>query len=332
MPLLHLNGRAMRQTPVKSAPATGPRRLFILVDVHGWAFSHVATALQRHAPAGWHVEIDTKLPPRVGEWDVVYNLPNFRHQQIWERVQAVKPARPVLVGSFNTGWPFRSDRLPALVQHSDWILFNSFWSWDQAGRLPRTSYVPNGVDTMLFKPGRPILERRPTVLWCGSQFHAVHKGIELAEAARPHLEAMGLVCDFRVIDSYAPSMNHGQMAQWYNTGQYFLCASKSEGTPNTVLEAAACGCVIISTSVGNVPELIEHERNGIIIPRTVDGIVRGAWKAMQHPWTYSQAIIEDIQEWDWATRSQSHFSAFNALLEGRKPESLLGPHNLQEAA
>lgn len=36
--------------------------------------------------------------------------------------------------------------------------------------------------------------------------------------------------------------------------------------PNVVLEAMAAGRTIVATRVGGVPEAIEHERNGLLVP------------------------------------------------------------------
>ena len=46
------------------------------------------------------------------------------------------------------------------------------------------------------------------------------------------------------------------MAAWYDTGTVYVVASQFEGTPNPALEAASAGCVVVSTPVGNMPELI----------------------------------------------------------------------------
>ena len=42
----------------------------------------------------------------------------------------------------------------------------------------------------------------------------------------------------------------GDMPEWYSHIDVLICASESEGTPNPVLEALACGVPVISTHVG----------------------------------------------------------------------------------
>jgi glycosyltransferase involved in cell wall biosynthesis len=61
-----------------------------------------------------------------------------------------------------------------------------------------------------------------------------------------------------------------EMRDYYNSLDLYLCASKSEGTPMTMLEAAACGVPALTTDVGMVPELIEEGVNGVVVERTVE--------------------------------------------------------------
>lgn len=63
-----------------------------------------------------------------------------------------------------------------------------------------------------------------------------------------------------------------EMREFYNSLDLYICASRSEGTPRPVIEAAACGVPSISTDVGIVPELIEDGKNGFVVERTYEEI------------------------------------------------------------
>ena len=45
----------------------------------------------------------------------------------------------------------------------------------------------------------------------------------------------------------------------------FLLPSKKEGMPYAVLEAGAAGLPVIASRVGGIPEIIEHQKNGLLI-------------------------------------------------------------------
>ena len=59
--------------------------------------------------------------------------------------------------------------------------------------------------------------------------------------------------------------NKYEMLNFYNNIDYYLCVSYNEGTPNPALEAGSCGVPIISTKVGNIPEIIKKNVNGFFI-------------------------------------------------------------------
>lgn len=48
---------------------------------------------------------------------------------------------------------------------------------------------------------------------------------------------------------------------------FLVHTSDSEGRPNVVMEAMACGRAVIATDVGDVPLLIEEGRTGFVVPR-----------------------------------------------------------------
>jgi glycosyltransferase involved in cell wall biosynthesis len=60
----------------------------------------------------------------------------------------------------------------------------------------------------------------------------------------------------------------GQLVETENLHQFFdvsVLASRSEGSPNSVIEALAAGCPVIATPVGGVPEVVVDGQTGLLV-------------------------------------------------------------------
>jgi glycosyltransferase involved in cell wall biosynthesis len=55
-------------------------------------------------------------------------------------------------------------------------------------------------------------------------------------------------------------------ARIYQACDVFICASREDNLPNTVMEAMACGLAVIGTKAGGIPEMIDDENTGRLIP------------------------------------------------------------------
>ena len=53
---------------------------------------------------------------------------------------------------------------------------------------------------------------------------------------------------------------------YYSLGDVFVLPSRSEGSPNALLEAMASGTAVVATAVGGVPEVVGSGDNGLLVP------------------------------------------------------------------
>lgn len=49
--------------------------------------------------------------------------------------------------------------------------------------------------------------------------------------------------------------------------EIFALSSNDEGLGTSLLDATHAGCALVATNVGGIPEIIEHERSGLLVPR-----------------------------------------------------------------
>lgn len=59
--------------------------------------------------------------------------------------------------------------------------------------------------------------------------------------------------------------NYLEIAEYYNVLDLYLVTSREEGGPKAILESMACGVPLISTKVGQAPDIIQNGKNGFLV-------------------------------------------------------------------
>jgi glycosyltransferase involved in cell wall biosynthesis len=91
--------------------------------------------------------------------------------------------------------------------------------------------------------------------------------------------------------------------QWLSSGDIFLNTARVDNTPVSVVEAMACGLCVVSTNVGGIPYLVEHERDALLVPagdvRQMSAAVRRLLADEQLAETISFAGRQNAEKHDW---------------------------------
>jgi glycosyltransferase involved in cell wall biosynthesis len=151
---------------------------------------------------------------------------------------------------------------------------------------PVVEVVWNGVDTRLFAP-EPVRSGNDYYLFTAGRL-GPGKGLEdlldafaMVAPYYPHLSlviagdgpvrdslkqraaAAGLVSRCRFVGHIS---ERRQLAALYQHAALFVLPSHHEGLPTVLLEAMACGCPVLSTPVGGVPQVVQDGFNGWLTP------------------------------------------------------------------
>ncbi len=189
----------------------------------------------------------------------------------------------------------------------------------------RIVHVPNGIDRDRFTPGDAAVARRRLgiegarrCVVCVGRL-SPEKGIDvlvdafarLAPGAddaclyvvgdgpsRGDLEARiaraGLGDRVRLVGTRP----HDEIPDWMRAADVVVLPSRTEGHPNVVLEALACGRPVVATATGGVPEMIDDARGRLVPVEDADAMARAVAEVLDAHWDARRLREAASRTWD----------------------------------
>lgn len=213
----------------------------------------------------------------------IFGAPNAR----WNRVRSILTSQL----SFRE---LCSPRERALLRISDrlsnFVVVNSRAVGDslvsEVALPPEKVYLCyNGVDTTTFYPAaapRPeplrdasvivgtvcVMRPEKRVDWIVRSFSELVKVDSRARlvlvGSGPQVEGLHQLCsDLGISGACLLVPGQADVANWLRSIDIYVNSSRSESFPNALLEAMACGCCVIGSKVGGIPELITQMEDGL---------------------------------------------------------------------
>lgn len=168
----------------------------------------------------------------------------------------------------------------------------------------RIEVIPNGIDMSRFLPEDKKLARKhlgiehdlPTILIGSQLLNDERKGFDL------FMECIEKICsryalmyfgsgDFNfdkfpdlIVHKLGEIKKDSDLIFAYSAANVFVCPSRQDNLPNTILESMACGTPAVAFRVGGVEDLIEHSKSGWLAdPFSLDQLADGIDWVIQHP-------------------------------------------------
>jgi glycosyltransferase involved in cell wall biosynthesis len=310
---------------------TSRRRPVVLcvVDRPRWAHDRKTDALARALAGSYEIVKRYEADLSAGDLERADCVLFYYWMQV-DRSRHLRPALERLRGRLMIGIcsHFELDgtwQAPGLATLAEWaravfvnnrLLFEEF-----APRFSRpVYYTPNGVDTEFFRPaaaaGPPAPPRPLRVGWAGSLANhgAEHRGV--GEFIAPAVAAVG-GAELCLAVREERWRSREEMLGFYRSLDVYVCASRSEGTPNPCLEAAACGLPVVTTRVGNMPELIRDGENGLFAERDAADIADKLRRLRDDPGLrqrLGRAARAAVEPWDWRLQAVRYEAMLRAVL------------------
>ncbi len=177
---------------------------------------------------------------------------------------------------------------------------------EEAGLDPGcVTSVPTGIDLERFAPGDRIDARERLALPLDRFIVGIVATLRSWKGHRFLVDAIAALGDKRVLlvivgdgpgrDNLRAQVrtlgleeqvlmpgNQEEVAPWLRAFDVFALPSyANEGVPQSIMQAMACGCPVVSTPIGSIGEIVEHGKTGLMVPpRDVDAL-RGALSALK---------------------------------------------------
>ena len=278
-------------------------RIGIVADGKDAVQREIAATLVRHAPAD--VEVSVLAEGRGGDVQVALVLDAAL-------MGADSPQGERRVVLWSHPWPRALDSFHTVYRSVDAVLFESPTYHRMLGPLPATWTTPRGFDPEVFRLTTRWDARPTDVLWIGRpEGQTRRRGAALTSDPVSALARHRISCiRFPVSDGTVPDVR----AALYHSARLVVC--DDEDRQHHLLEAAACGCGVLTTP--GVPlsewcEGIAAGRGGADEVETLPELIRARLDAGEAP------ITASLRDMVWPVRAREIFRRLRAVHPAATP-------------
>lgn len=121
---------------------------------------------------------------------------------------------------------------------------------------------------------------------------------------------------------------HEELPPYFERADLFVLPSRAEPFGIVLLEAGAASLPVIASDVGGIPELIEHERTGLLVPsENVEALESSFRRLIENPELareFGRRWHEHVlSTWSWDTNCRKYLEAIGEAENGAKSGSVV---------
>ena len=112
-------------------------------------------------------------------------------------------------------------------------------------------------------------------------------------------------------------IDHRKIAACYAAADIFVNASLNEGLPLTLIEALGAGLPIVAAPVGGIPEIIIHNRNGLLLNPARSDLPRQLTRLLENPSLcrkLTQNALAAAKALTWQKIAQQTLNIYKAII------------------
>lgn len=336
------------------------RRVLMVADSDAWCWHYKATSIAKYCNGSVAVDIaytHAKNPGSTVYADALLDVYDHVHFFGWwavpERAFELQHHGMLTVSVTLAATPITTmgkDLVPHIGKRAAVVAVSPYLAdWCKGNGVGSSVHrCYNGVDTGIFVP--PCPGDRHTgparVLMCNkplapNDIDDSH-GLLIAEKVKSHLERRGVDVTLHIARATSKNLlNQTQMVELYQAHDvYVFCGRHHLGTPNTAFEAAACGCAVVATANGCLPELVRSAGDrsvGQLVPvpqrRSAGATDRDDNATAQHLSSIVHELCKDAAllaktqdnaravvdaNWSWRDRAQPYADVFGLRVPGNE--------------
>jgi len=140
---------------------------------------------------------------------------------------------------------------------------------------------------------------------------------------RSELEALAVQLGGTRAVTFCGRIDNAVIPELYRRAHVFVNPSRVDNMPNSLLEALASGVPVVSTNVGGVPFMVEHERTALLVPPgNPEAMARAILRILRSPELAHRlrtAGLEAARRREWSAVRPLLLSVYTAALRQEPP-------------